>query len=294
MSRENLKPSTRVIYICSDTRSGSTLLDQMLGSHPEITSVGEICNINAYATLDRSQYDPAHELCCSCGGDLAGRASHKQCPFWSRLRERVGPLSNLQLNLRRSHPFLLAAVMRYPRLYPLLSSYGRKSFVIFDAIGGTVVDSSKGAFRFLALYAARPKAVKAIMLTRDYRAVVHSKMKRGRSLEQSARHWRDASRHMLTVERLVPASQRTRVRYEDLCTNTEEVMRDLCAFIGVGFDPAVLRRSPDTHHLGGSPSKFENRPIRLDDRYLTAFTDAEKELMARIVGRHASEWRYDG
>ena len=31
-----------LVYIASDVRSGSTLLDFILGSHPKITSVGEI------------------------------------------------------------------------------------------------------------------------------------------------------------------------------------------------------------------------------------------------------------
>jgi hypothetical protein len=281
-----------VVYITSDVRSGSTLLDQMLGNHPELTSVGEIHHLNAYATLDRSQYNPVHELLCVCGGDLAGRAGQKPCPFWTNLEAAVGPLRNIHLNLRKSRPLLARLVARFPRSYPLLKSYGRTSFEIFDAIGGTVVDSSKGIHRLLALYAARPKEVRAVMLARDYRAVVLSKMSRGQSLEISARGWAEVSKRLLIAEKFIPAEQRIRVRYEELCTDTERVMRALCVFAGVAFDPAVLMRSTDTHHLGGSPSKFENKPIRLDDRYLSAFSEQQLQVMRKIVGDHASEWGY--
>ena len=57
----------KLIYIMSDNRSGSTLLDQLLGGNPSIMSLGEVHHLTAYALDDRGIYDPVHPLVCSCG-----------------------------------------------------------------------------------------------------------------------------------------------------------------------------------------------------------------------------------
>ena len=39
----------KIVYIMSDNRSGSTLLDQLLGAHESVTSLGEVHHLPAYA-----------------------------------------------------------------------------------------------------------------------------------------------------------------------------------------------------------------------------------------------------
>ena len=166
--------------------------------------------------------------------------------------------------------------------YPLLKSFGEINFRVFDAIDGIVVDSSKLQRRLLALYAARPKSVFAIFLVRDYRAVTHSKMKRGATLEQGAREWVKRLDEMKVAARIVPKYMW--IRYEDLCTKTELVMRDLCSAIGIDFTPLVLERSTDNHFLGGSPSRSGNRKVVLDHGYKDAFSSEQTRIMDRIAG----------
>ena len=72
------------IFVLSDNRSGSTLLDQCLGSHPQIVSLGEVHWLDAYLTQDRSIYNPSHELLCSCG------AAVTECPFWNSVERALG------------------------------------------------------------------------------------------------------------------------------------------------------------------------------------------------------------
>jgi hypothetical protein len=199
-------------------------------------------------------------------------------------------------------------IERNPRVYDfnwiqILSGgrqLGRESLLLFDAIAEVsgkevIVDSSKSPFRFLSLYYERPSRVKLILLTRDYRGVVYSKMKRGADLEQSAVGWVRRMRQMDQIRRLVPKSRVTVVKYEDLCTDPEHVMGKLCSFVGVDFSPRVLRRSPsEMHHIGGSPSKFneDKQEIRLDDRYCTAFSPAEVARMRDIAADEARSWGY--
>ena len=66
-----------IIYIGGYGRSGSTVLDIVLGDHPELHSLGEFQNFfNIF-------HDPGMK--CPCGQAYAA------CPEWSRVAEEVFP-----------------------------------------------------------------------------------------------------------------------------------------------------------------------------------------------------------
>ena len=89
------------IFVLSDVRSGSTLLDQCLGAHSDVVSLGELHWLRAYVLQDRSIYDPAHPLVCSCG------ATVPECDFWRSVAAEVGrPLESLEVAL----PFRAASL----------------------------------------------------------------------------------------------------------------------------------------------------------------------------------------
>ena len=62
----------RLVYVLGGGRSGSTLLDTILGNHPTIESVGELSSVLEHGWSDSRQ--------CACG------QSAPQCPFWSEVR----------------------------------------------------------------------------------------------------------------------------------------------------------------------------------------------------------------
>lgn len=307
--------SAQVVYISSDERSGSTLLDQLLGSHPRVHSVGEMHHLGEYANRDRSHYDPAHPLICTCGKAVP------DCDFWSEVERHVQrSLQTFQLN-----PYLAKAqgreipgsrrrrrFVRQVEARPWLYRYqlvrrisggmiaAIDSFKLFDAIAavagvGSVIDSSKSPFRFTSLFYQQPERMKLILLARDYRGVVHSKMKRGKELATSLAAWSQRLHQMELMCKLVPDADVMRLKYEELCLDSEKVMRDVCTFIGVGFDSAVLgRSSQNLHHIGGSPSKFmeTKQEIRLDESHLTVFSADELEFMRKNAGPEAVKWGY--
>src|SRR5687767_4516892 len=83
------------LFVLSDVRSGSTLLDQCLGAHPKIVSLGELHWLPAYVLRDRGIYDPAHPLVCMCGVPV------RECPFWTAVATSLGrPLESLELRTR--------------------------------------------------------------------------------------------------------------------------------------------------------------------------------------------------
>ena len=84
-----------IVYVLSETRSGSTLLDQLLGAHSQVVSVGELLWLTAYVRKDRRLYDPVHPLVCACGQAVL------DCPFWINVQDAANrPLDSFCLKPR--------------------------------------------------------------------------------------------------------------------------------------------------------------------------------------------------
>jgi Sulfotransferase family len=302
-------------FILSDVRSGSTLLDQCLGAHPDVVSLGEVHWLRAYVLRDRRLYDPDHPLVCSCGKAVA------DCEFWRSVKEGVGrPLEQLRLRQtfrpRSTHPGLSSKFARLPRRLvrtnPALFRFAmvqrlfggtelaRDCTALFDAVSDVTgraccVDSSKSPFRFRPVYDLDPARTFAIVLVRDYRAVVRSKMKRNQTLEAAALGWRRRMIQIDTLTRDLPANRVHRMNYESLCERPADELERVCRFLGLDFVSAMLKRPTcDLHHIGGSPSKFDpsKAEISLDRSYEGSFDAGAAGKLRRLVGDVADRWGY--
>jgi len=304
------------IYMLASVRSGSTLLSQLLGAHSEIVVAGELTWLRAYALNDRRLFNPPYELVCACGSTFA------ECEFWRAIDEIVErPLADLDLQLRghgwrgpgemrRSMSDIAARriIRMYPGIYRsrlVQRFYGglraaTNSVEIYEAIlehtnARYVVDSSKGVFRCRSIFESYPQKLKAIFLQRDYRAVVYSQLKRGISLEDSARHWAHVANQIELFSKDIPAESIIRLKYEDLCEHPIRELERLCKFLDLNFEENMLSRPTEgIHDIGGSPSKFQpgRQQIRLDAEFRDAFTNSQLDTMRRLVGSAAESQRY--
>src|SRR3954453_3522671 len=66
----------KIIYIAGYSRSGSTILDIMLSSHPEIFGTGELGNLFDYWSEGIRT--------CTC------EQIYNRCPFWKNLTMPIG------------------------------------------------------------------------------------------------------------------------------------------------------------------------------------------------------------
>jgi hypothetical protein len=308
--------SSQVVFILCDNRSGSTLLEQLLGAHSRMVSIGEIHWLRAYVLNDRRYYDPPYDLLCTCGQPFA------DCDFWSSVsRLATRRLDELQLVINffggqgsdaKRRPIYKRAprrvIIKYPALFKsrlVQEIFGaprvaRDTMVLLDAITAhadpaCIVDSSKSVYRFRSLYDRYPDRTKAIILHRDYRAVVYSKMKRGASLEGAASTWAEKVNVIEKLTAGLPDDALLQLRYEDLCSDPKGEIQRVCGFVGLEFEESMLARpSEGIHDLGGSPSKFhkERKEIRFDSEYLQAFTEKELAELRRLAGRHAEHGGY--
>jgi hypothetical protein len=275
-----------VLFIGGAGRSGSTLLDRVIGQVPGYVSVGELRTVwGAGLREDRL---------CGCGEPFSS------CPFWRQVGEEafggwasidpdemeaaiasVSWLDALRGLRRRPAPSPQAdarAADRLERLYAAIS---------VAAGGATVVDSSKGP-RYGYLLSTLPRIdLRAIHLVRDSRGVAYSWSKEitrpdtpGRSVQMlrmgtvgAASRWVVQNAFMELLGRQVPV---VRLRYETLLEDPNRRLQDALAQLGadlpeggLGFldrDAVVLRPN---HTVMGNPMRMTSGsvPLRTDDAW---------------------------
>lgn len=307
----------RLIYIAGDDRSGSTMLDMMLSGHSNITSVGEAHQLRAYANQDYEFYKSVHKLICMCGEKFS------ECSFWNGVQKELGRnLGDLDLKLfflrsdfkgKPLHKMLKKIVWITLQMYPVLYDYQSvrnlvgastieaDSFSLYEAVSrsvGTeyVLDSSKSLFRLRNLTQHNPEKIKVILLCRDYRGVINSKVKRGVSIFKAAYQWKWCVKQMELFSNNLPAENVYRIKYEDLCNNTEKELVSISTFLNLQFEPATLKRNiDDVHNLGGSPSKYNDSGgvIKLDQTHKSSFSSNDIAKIHKIVANEAAIWGYD-
>jgi len=191
----------RVVEITGLGRSGSTILDIVLGNHPDIESVGEVGNLALNGWISRESLGgiDSRKLripICTCGKRLdVGYVNtpDEACPFWSSVRrewvERTGPESiegypRLRGNFERKRPALL--VQQYLRLLyegrrrsASFRSYATLTRTFFESIRAVsgkpvIVDSSKSPARAFAFAMIPGIDLYVVHLVRDGRGVIAS------------------------------------------------------------------------------------------------------------------------
>lgn len=178
---------TTLIYIAGYGRSGSTLLDMILGSHPDAVGMGELTHIFDSWLSDNT---------CSC------RERYRNCEFWSEVMPRwSASLPNVSITeaatvTRQVEDNLSSWRKLLPQHKSTTQKYGLIWQTMIDVIAEvdvvtTVIDSSKSTRtvggRALALANYSQLDVKVIHLVRDPRAVMWSYL-RGNNIKLEAGH----------------------------------------------------------------------------------------------------------
>jgi hypothetical protein len=194
----------QVLKITGLGRSGSTILDVVLGNHPKIESVGEVGNLmrNGWISHKSLRGIPEKSLrvpLCTCGKRLDVLyvdAPEKACPFWSRVRrewvERVDPRDDIEGYPKLQNDFELERRWSRYGLDPLprllyqrrgpsarFRSYARLTRAFYESIRAAsgkpvIVDSAKSPVRTFALSMVPGIDLYAVHLVRNGRGVITS------------------------------------------------------------------------------------------------------------------------
>jgi hypothetical protein len=288
-----------VLYVLSSGRSGSTLLELLLGTHPEIESAGEAQLLGFTASAPNGT--------CRCGFPL------ERCPVWSgvlgaddgsaRTRE-LGRFRESRNAGRTLRPELLLEVLA-GRLGPEgrthAAAYATTSFAFLDAVADRrtryVVDASKDLYRLHWLAKGSQREVRVLLLTRDPRAFVWSSAgRRATSLVTTLRLAARWSVQQLLMTRWLRASGTPwmLVRYEDLVTDPPAALRAIERWLRVDpdrFVPADLfeRRG---HGVAGNPMQFREGQITFDDEWRDRFARSPQRIVWAVAGVPARRLGY--
>lgn len=268
----------RVLFIAGYARSGTTILDRLLGTVPGVTSMGEIQFLWRRGLAENRP--------CGCGILLRG------CPFWSEvLRSAFGQIGDVELGhiLR-----LQRAADRWWRVPALSSGRGgrrlRAAAEEYAAILATlvqavaavsgsrvVVDSSKDASHGLLLARAPGLDVRVLHLVRDPRGVAYSLAARDRvdpglgkrmptqPVVHTAFAWSVANMQAMQLRHA--ASAYTVLSYEEMTRDPAAALARAARFVGmpnrlaVGTDGTV--QLGVDHTAAGNPMRFHRGPIRI-------------------------------
>lgn len=285
-------------------RSGSTLLDRMLGQVPGVVSLGEL--------RDFWLRGPVENRLCGCG------VPFRDCPFWSQVAaEAFGgwpgtahELARLRAAVDRPWllPLLIAPWLWPPfarRLRTYTSSLERLYPAIRKASGGRVlVDSTKIPTSALLLRRVPGVDVRVVHLLRDSRGVVFSWQKhveRPDAVSPSETMLRygatlAAARYVLyntlTVALRGMGLPYVSLRYEDLVTRPAQELPRVLRHLGIGDDGAVLSfleghrvHLRADHTVDGNPMRFARGvlTLRLDEAWRTGLPLARRRLVTALT-----------
>lgn len=284
----------RILYVASIGRSGSTLLDSILGAHPDVATAGEI-------HLWPHELDSGGVLRCG-SGEFVG-----DCPFWTEMLRHVDPRAQRGpslTRLREAHHHGRTA--RFDRIRDLgsrplsggerapIMDYARNSEEIFAAFaevaaaqGGReprwIVDASKDPWRLLWLARSGLFDLRVVHLVRDPRAFVHSVTRlpgAGAGLGAGWKRHKMALRQSISwvvhnrlismiLDSHVDPSCSLVVRYEDLAAEPFSEAARICGLLDLDFDSGMVEdfRGGSPFAMGGNTMRHREGPIRLDRRW---------------------------
>ncbi|MEK6481635.1 sulfotransferase [Catalinimonas sp. 4WD22] len=278
-----------VIYILSNGRSGSTILDLMLGSFPNLWTLGE-------AQLLPLEID--FNAICGSGEPILESFFWKDLIPSIQLEDNNSSISYF----RRSHPHgaHTGAVIRWKLLYELFTakfskdtlgrveSYGKLNYDYFkktihhaeqNGFANKVewiVDASKDPYRLMWLQKSGLFDIKVIHLVKRPSAFVYSTAKgkqQGMNPVMVARmtlRWIIENKIMSKVcDQCISPENVYTLQYEELAQDPDKALSLIGERFGINLNGYSTNQFREYQNFGvsGNKSRWENRSIFLDEKW---------------------------
>ena len=307
----------KVVLIAGSGRSGSTLLDRVLGHFLHACSTGELRHIWERGCLENQL--------CGCGQKFS------DCSFWQPILadlkkktqiENIDEVVKLKQSVDRMKeiPNLLFPAMRNRQKKWAYKTYSQVLLHLFEAISresgcDLVVDSSKDpSYVYLLNAMARDELIDLyiIHMVRDSRAVAYSWL---RNKKRPEIHWKEEEMPIYSVFKsawewimfnfiisLVKFSTGARyffLRYEDFTSILGQELQKIILFLGLepAHIPSFQTHSVElssAHTISGNPMRFERGTIRIkpDTEWVEKLSPSNKTLVTCLTFPLLIQYRY--
>lgn len=305
----------RVVYLGGLGRSGSTLLERLLGELPGVSACGEVVHLWQRGLTANER--------CGCGLEFSA------CDFWKQVgkeafgdwdkvdTDRIGYLKDA-VDRTRMIPRLSRRAGLSSQFHSDLAEYTGNYVRVYRAIadvGGcdAIVDSSKHASLAFCL-SGRPEIdLRVIHVVRDSRAVAYSWTTKVARPEASRSGQESPGSHMTTYSPSRAAANWNaqngalqllarrgtpvlRIRYEDLVQATEQTLRRAATFAGLpegdlslpflhadGDEPCAELTT--AHTASGNPMRFTTGRLAIsgDDRWRSAMPGTQRRTVTALT-----------
>jgi len=293
-----------ILYIAGAGRSGSTLLERILGQIDGVVNIGELRHVwHRSPTAQR----------CGCGEILG------ECTFWKEVMaqtefslttEGFAGLSAAQhqMNRLRYVPGVLKKPLgddKYIRNQIIYTGTVHKIYAAIHDLTGchTIVDASKDIPTLNLLREMTDLRLRVLHLVRDSRAVAYSWTREKKqahhvgeigymdrhSPHRSALEW--IYRNQLTEMACDRVDGYIRVRYEELIADPLEVIGRVAHFIGLSepdlrfINGVEVQFSKENHALVGNPMRFQKGAVKLkvDNAWQHELKKTDKAIVTALT-----------
>jgi len=218
----------RPMFIVGCGRSGTTLLRLMLNAHPEVAIPDESYFIQAmWKAFPSPEVYPAGMLEKIIGViEHPKRSNYKSWGLDQHVvRQRLRALSE------PTHADVLNVVFS-----AYAQQHGKRRWG----------DKTPSYVETLEIIHRMCPQARIVHLIRDGRAVCESYLRQSfgpRTVTELAKLWVERVERGRRVGRTLPSENYLEVRYEELVARPEPVLRQLCDFVGLSFDPIMLNHA---------------------------------------------------
>jgi hypothetical protein len=245
----------KLVYIIAQGHSGSTLLDCILGTHPDFLSSGELCYLNWQIARTMNKISSVEDQdICSCGKDF------RDCLFWSEvfasLKDKTGHdiISNPrsfdtaffnQFSFNNMGGFKQGKLNKYfgkiskellilgyypycfvNLFYPKLKRQIKNKWTLYETMAEVgsknyVIDSSKRFLEALLLYNYKPNNVILVFLHRSIAGLAASSKrlaeKKGKifNIQTVKKGKSKFEKRILLIKKNLPGNSFIDIDYED-------------------------------------------------------------------------------
>jgi hypothetical protein len=289
-----------VLYLGGLGRSGTTLVERLLGELPSVCALGELVHLWQRDIIDDER--------CGCG------ARFSACAFWNQVGQAAfGGWRNVDVDRVRALGEAVERTRHIPRLAAgqmperdvrEYASYYAKVYAAAAHVSGAavVVDSSKHSALAHVLRWAPDLDLRVVHMVRDARGVAYSWTKTVARPEahggaemtryspgRSALLWTAHNAAFGLLARRGVAVRR--LRYEEFLADPRAALTDLADFAGLTLQPADLdflgsgqAELTTGHSAAGNPMRFTVGRIALhrDDAWVSALPPGQRRLVGAV------------